>query len=596
MDTPAATPAPVLADHTPASDAPPEDRGLCSRTAIIGTLILLAIALPTRLYRLGALDAWGDEIYSYIASTELTGKLLMWETRENQMHSPLTFLDEKIGRRIAGNTELGIRLIPALYSAATTIAIYLVLGRFHSWRLGFFSALLFIFNPYALDWGRDGRMYSHMLFFTVLLVGTAVAAVRHARGENGSWLDWRFWTIGVLFNFAYSSSTFGVMSGVAVGLWLGFVALCDLARGKRGAIHLLAGAALATFVFITSWSLTGIGKIIVFQSGVWRTAPTKGAVPTLADGIVLAAREMTGWVTLPAALWQIDAAGAGSTHVGITCAALAVLVVTVGFVMLGRRGALIGTLIVFVGLVPWIVFPKVQGHPFATRYVFQSLLIVTVGVGAILAAVWGSRCGRLLLVRRTLVLIALAGLAALWYRPTIAVFTLPKMPLKNQLGVVREKGVKGEAFMLFPDWFIAAGEFYPFGKNVTLIRPPRGAQYAIIDANKQGSAQAGPYKDEWDRLAEAVKDGKEEVPPALWLFVVGLGDKVRQEEIAPVLDTYQISQADRESLFKVSRGQTTTTFRLIPGKIDSASIVSGRGRDTMLELPQGVALLPRRGE
>lgn len=584
MDTPAAIPAPVRGDHTPASHAPPEDRGLCSRTAIIGTLILLALALPTRLYRLGALDAWGDEIYSYIASTELTGKLLMWETRENQMHSPLTFLDEKVGRRLAGNTELGLRLIPALYSAATAIAIYFVLGRFHSWRLGFFSALLFIFNPYALDWGRDGRMYSHMLFFTVLLIGAAVAAVRHARSENGSWLDWRFWTIGVLFNFAYSSSTFGIMSGVAIGLWLGFVALCDLARGRRGAIHILAGAALATFVFITSWSLTGIGKIIVFQSGVWRTAPTKGVVPTLADGLVLAAREMTGWVTLPASLWQIDAAGAGATFVGIAFTAIVALVAIVGFVMLGRRGALIGTLIVFVGIVPWIVFPKVQGHPFATRYIFQSLLIVTVGVGAILAAAWGSRGGCLLLVRRTLVIIALAGLAALWIRPAIAVFMLPKMPLKHQLGVVREKGAQGEVLILFPDWFVAAEQFYTVGKNVKIIRPPRGARYAILDADKAEGGSTGAFKDDWERIAEAVKEGKEELPPAAWLFVVGLGDKTRQEEIAPVLDAYRISRDERESLFKASQGQTATTFRVTPGKIDSTSIVSGRGRDTALKL------------
>lgn len=584
MDTPAGIAAPAPGTPPPTSGDPHEERALCSRAAIIGSIILLALALPTRFYRLGALDAWGDEIYSYIASTELTGKLLMWETRENQMHSPLTFLDEKIGRRLAGNTELGLRLFPALYSAATAIAIYMVLGRFHSWRLGFFSALLFIFNPYALDWGRDGRMYSHMLFFSVLLVGAAVAAVRHARTENGSWLDWRFWTVGVLFNFAYSSSTFGVMSGMAIGLWLGFVALCDLARGRRGAIHILAGAALATFVFITSWSLTGIGKIIVFQSGAWRTAPTKGVVPTLADGLVLAAREMTGWVTLPAALWQIDAPGAGATFVGIAFAALVALAALIGFVMLGRRGALIGTLIIFVGIVPWVVFPKVQGHPFATRYIFQSLLIVTVGLGAILAAAWGSRDGCLLLVRRTLVLVALAGLAALWYRPAIAVFTLPKMPLKHQLGVVREKAVKGEVMVLFPDWFVAAREFYPVGTNVTIIRPPRGARYAILDSDKAEGGSTGAFKDDWERIASAVEEGKEELPPAAWMFVVGLADKTRQEEIKPILDAYRIREDERTKLFADAQGQTATTFRVTPGKIDFTSIVTGRGRDTALEL------------
>jgi len=522
----------------------------------VGLFIVVLIAAATRLIGLGGLDVWNDEVYSHDASSDLVPKLLKWETVSNESSSPWPFLEMKAARQVFGESSpLTLRVPSALHGIAAVALLYLVTGLIVSWPVALASALMLALNPFALEWSREGRMYTQWLSATLLLTGVVYHAVKDVRERGGAWHSWRWWLTGALFMAVHAMNVMGTMTIAGVALWLGLMALLEFFSNRSAAVRIILGSALAGAVYLGSWGLTGIAKILMLMGGA---KPAGTFVPEPLGG------QITAFFTaLPG-------------HVPLVVAACIWLAAMVGLVLIAREGhGRFALLLAIVSLAPWLAYFSItKSHFWTPRYAFTGLLVLTAGLGALIASLWEGRlighrgAGRVAAV----VLAALPIAAAAPYLHEV--YFVPKMEVRKAIAPIQQHGAEGEVIMLFPDYYASFNQYppYQFGK-VTVIRGPKGTWLDAGDG----------FKDTFDNLYSpaASTDANtppKPTPPAAWLFLLqweGPGDVKanwikRFAQIKPVLAAYGLTAADVDP--HVDATTHTLTLRLSRDENDKGRI------------------------
>ena len=515
----------------------PDPSCAANRIPRAGLLFVLLAAAASRLIGLGHLDPWMDEVYSHIASSELFPLLLRWETPGNESSSPLPFIEIKIARQIFGeHSALTLRVPSAVHGILAVGLLYIFVGRTIGWATAFWSALLLALHPFALEWGREGRMYTQWLSSSLLMGMLAHAAVQKARQSQLSPLDWRWWLLGMSLMLVHASNVGGTMSIAVTAAWLGMMGLTTGIRrpvegwrillgskyylwkaigGMLSDIRgrcILLGSALAGAVYLGSWGLTGIAKMLLLLG---HSSPAKGFTPPVfSEELAAFAQQLAG-------------------HPSMAAAALVWVVVAAGLALASRGGRWqVVALLVGLSLAGWLSFPNVaKSHFFAPRYVFTAVIAVSVGLGAVLAATWQygrASFGNLAAATPVTLLLLLLGL---WWPYLSDVFFVPKMAVRQSLAPMRQHAAEGDAFILVPDWYLSLQEYkpYDFGKKIRLTRGPKEARYDTGgDENFNGDFE------KWfvGSPGEPAPPGKQPVPAATWLYLLRGEVKAADSELA----------------------------------------------------------------
>jgi uncharacterized membrane protein len=180
------------------------------RRLLTPSLLLFAIGLALRLYRLGAQSLWLDEGGTWSEVTGRTGKgwlALLGELFSKDAAYPLYHVVLRAWVILAGDSEWSLRFPSALAGAATVLALYyaaLGLGRPTTddrrliidsgssvvsgrWSVvGLVAALLFALSPFALWYAQDAKVYSLLMLFLALEIWALLRALR--RPERREWL------------------------------------------------------------------------------------------------------------------------------------------------------------------------------------------------------------------------------------------------------------------------------------------------------------------------------------------------------------------------------------------------------------------------
>ncbi len=545
----------------------------------LGALVLLILAAATRFIGLGSQNMWGDEVYSYIASKDLITKLLRWDTQANQAHSPLPFIEMKVGRALFGNTEFGNRFVVACYGTLAVLLLYVLLGRRLSWLAGFMAALMLALNPFALEWSREARMYSNWLAYALLTLIVVEEAVRFTlrRSAQGDWssvLNWRWWLTGILLMLMHASTVHSVTTVAGTGACLALIGLFLLGTRWRAGVMVLAGSALSGLVFLSSWSLTGIGKLLHYIHHPGSSGVVTHPRPLLAnlDSVLtmVAGYLPTGWAI---ALWAAALAGI-------------VLVFT-------RRRWVLGLLLIMLLLSPWITYPVFSKELWWTgRYTFVAIITLSAGLGVVAAALWTARNMRLRALGRVVVLLGLAGMCLLWLPAWRAVFTQPKMQFKEALAPLYRKGHAGEAVIIVPDWYMSMTAYYPLPGELRPLIPPPQAIYDKFNFRRLVDPWPQPYVGDFvQAFKENPAQGKP-IPPATWLVLIDplikenlpsdpAGSKPidRIHRVLPVLAAYGV--ADPQHVAELEHAAAgpnvlTLTVCVRPYELDDLSTTTAR--------------------
>jgi len=526
-----------------------------------GAVLLLLIAGVFRFYNLGGLDPWEDEVHTYVDSIDLLPRLLNWEF--SRVHSPMPYLEIKLVRAVLGHSDWTLRLPSALYGVASVMLLYWIVGRLIGWSVAFWSALLLAINPVALEWSREARMYSQWLTYALLLVAVSHAAIGGLRKDRdlhpAPALDWKWWLLGMLFMLVHASATLGITTIAAVGLWLGcqgFIWLL-VCRDRRGWTVLL-GSALATAVYLGSWSVVGIGRILT------RLGKSPGGQYEPSDAAFLDE------------FMNVHASLAGYLPRG--WAAVAWLVAVAGLIRLAVQGKhRTVVLIVMIGLMPWLTYSSIAktGHFFTSRYVFVAVVGLSLGLGSLIAWAWSVKIRGKTVLARSLVLCALGGLMFLWLPVWQQVLFVPKMEVRHALAPIVEHATDDEVLVMVPDWFGSFKTYYSFGDHVKLIRPPLEARYAIVEADRIPGGSIEPFTDDFERLYNTDQEPAQAIPPAAWLFI--LDPDKRLHEVNRLLQAYGLDDPVLRGRFeKAAQGAYTLTVRISPGKFDHLVRTVGR--------------------
>ncbi len=546
---------------------PPMLQTACSshnRRIILAGLALLLLAGAMRFTTLGSLDLWEDEVWTQVVSSDLTGKLLRWETPGDPASSPLPWLELKLYRKVLGNTALSLRAPSALYGTLAVGLLFLVVGRFADWRTAFFAGLLLAANPYTLEWTRAARMYGHWLFFALALAGMALWAVNLVRQGRIGPADWRWWCLGFLMMLAHASVTHAILTVGAVGLWLGLAAMVELATDWRGSLRILAGAAIASLAFLMSWSLTGLGKMLTML-GASPSDPA-AAWEQLPGHLRNTVTYFTGYLPLWAAIavWLLAVGG------------LIVLALALGHTSeQRRRRVMLVTLLVMLALTPLAGYVSiVSRHFFTPRYLLPATLLLWTGLGAAMAWGWRRRVNPAATwTGRGLVLALLLALTVLWWPAWREIYTVPKVAVSQALAPLAAHAQAGDVMTPVPEWYTVFGRWYDLG-GVRVIMPPVEGRFItrVADAESVGPGKgfAGDFEAIFTTTSQAPQAPDHATPsavaitarpPGVWLFVVEPGENLPRTW--RVLAAYGVdTHANRQRLLDAASTMQTLTVRV----------------------------------
>ncbi|MGH2755215.1 MAG: glycosyltransferase family 39 protein [Actinomycetota bacterium] len=356
---------------------PMHPRGVFSpRQPAIFLGLILVVGATLAASRIGFESLWWDEAASYwIASARWGDLWTIITTQDLSMGLYHVFLHFWVK---LGDGEAFLRLPSLLFASGSIFLTYLLGKELFGKGHGLVAAALLAVNAFLIDFSREARGYTLLLF---LLTATALYLTRAVRGRSA-----RDWVIaGVLGFLSITAHAYAVL------FLIGFVVSLPAARfhGTRSLSTKQLGTIGALVLVFVMGVLVVVGPVIEkATAGVWDWIPE---------------------LTFRSAVGQLGTLlGGGDPWLAARVALLALPATTLGVAALRRRGPSFETWR-YVFLFSWLLLPLVTGivislvyRPvFVPRYFIGILpaltLLLVVSVGA-LRPRWLSFLGVLILI------------------------------------------------------------------------------------------------------------------------------------------------------------------------------------------------------
>lgn len=116
-------------------------------------------------------------------------------------HPPLYYLIVNLFISAFGTSEFVLRLPSALFGILTIPFLFLLGSRLYNAGLGLIAAGLFALAPYQVYFAQEARMYSMVVFLSVLSTWLLLE-LSFRRKEGGRWSGWALWIAYILITTA----------------------------------------------------------------------------------------------------------------------------------------------------------------------------------------------------------------------------------------------------------------------------------------------------------------------------------------------------------------------------------------------------------
>jgi hypothetical protein len=244
---------------------------------LLAPALVFAAALALRCFRAGE-PLWHDEAYSFHLAR------LSWPDLIDQLRAestpPLYYLLLKLWIAVFGDSEIALRSLSALCSAATAGLACAFGSRFLSQRVGWCFGLLLAVDPSAFYYGREARMYA--LWELLALLGLW-GAVWFARDSSRGGLVLAA-VAQLLACFTHNVALFGVAStALATLLFLEG----RRARATWSLVHAGVGLLYLPWFFVVLSQLAQQSVVLAWftphwqdQSALWHVADSIAALTT----------------------------------------------------------------------------------------------------------------------------------------------------------------------------------------------------------------------------------------------------------------------------------------------------------------------------
>ncbi|MCD6080819.1 MAG: glycosyltransferase family 39 protein [Candidatus Omnitrophica bacterium] len=133
----------------------------------IRLLILIFIAVILRLHHLGYKSIWYDEAMTYFISSLGIKSLKLISTETAQ---PLYFLIMAPFVKLLGGNAFGLRLISVIFGILSIAVFYILIAKYHSFKLAFYSGILLTLSPFHIWYSQEARCYTLFLTLTLSMI------------------------------------------------------------------------------------------------------------------------------------------------------------------------------------------------------------------------------------------------------------------------------------------------------------------------------------------------------------------------------------------------------------------------------------------
>lgn len=258
-------------------------------------LLIVAIGLLLRIYRLGYQSLWHDESLSVTQSLLPAGEMIGVLIQEFY-HPPLYFALLNIWFRLFGMGDVQARLISVIFGTLAVAVIYVLARYLFGRQVGFLSALLLAISQLGIMYSQEARPYAQLLFLVLCSVYLFVIALRERRAL--AW--WGFVCASALTIYTHYYGAF------AVGFLFLYAAL-NRRRYALPATWWLGGPLLASIAYLP-WLASGvIGYALRSPEPMPDRQPLWFAVRwrTIIDTMSMFNNSRSVGVTVPAPRWAL---------------------------------------------------------------------------------------------------------------------------------------------------------------------------------------------------------------------------------------------------------------------------------------------------
>ncbi|MGH9151252.1 MAG: glycosyltransferase family 39 protein, partial [Acidimicrobiales bacterium] len=433
--------------------------------AAVAGLTVAALAVRLAVDR----GLWVDEAISVELARRPLGAMLD-QMRSADVHPPLHAVVLWLTVRVAGFSELAVRLPSILAGTALVPALWLTGRSLYDRRTGLVAAALGAVAPLLVWYSQEARMYAFFMLFAVLAVWAQVAAVR--RGRTVHWLAYAAATAALVWTQYFGALVVAVQQAA-------FAAAVVLAwrRGDRpGAARIARGWVLSGLAVAAA--LAPLAPLASDQLAAYSDRRAAAVPSTAGAGATSAVNHLSIYVVLANVVWALVGFHADRTMSQIV--ALWPLAMMVALLVLGRRRSGATTLLVAVAVVPAIVLFVVGTNKrdlFELRY-FAAAAPVAVLLGARLLALVTR--GRWALRAVTALAVAVLALGLVDQQLNGA---NPRLyDFRGAIGEIRQRAEPGDTILYAPSYLATVVDYY--GDDVTArplgSTPPAGGGVFVV--------------------------------------------------------------------------------------------------------------------
>ena len=243
--------------------------------------LIFGVGASLRLYGLEFQSLWHDEgLQYYVATKNSVGELI---GQSRSFHPPLSFIINHLFL-LLGQSDFFLRLPSALFGIASLPVLYVLARDLTSKQVAVFAVFVLALSPFHLWYSQEGRMYSQLMFLSLLSSVLLLEALRRSK------LSW--WSYYVLVSAA------GMYTHVFMGLTLAAQFLWVALYYRRHLLPITASGFAVALLFLP-WAL-----LLPWVTGFARNVSADG----LTMGLASVGRARFSWPVVPYTLF-VYAAG-----------------------------------------------------------------------------------------------------------------------------------------------------------------------------------------------------------------------------------------------------------------------------------------------
>lgn len=228
-------------------------------------LLIIIFGFGLRIYHIGGESIWADEGWSFYYAQMSIGALLN-DVFFNENNPPLYYVFLHVWIKIAGESEMAMRLPSAVFGALLIYCIFRIGQLLYDKTTGLWCAFISAVSLFFIEYSQEARAYMLFALLSCLSMKSYIEIQKGSRTLK--YAEYILWTVLLLYSHVYS--VFFVLAQNIIFGCQRYVFQKRDGLGLKGWIYLQG----AVFLLACPWFVSYLIRAQDIQDNFWLTPPT----------------------------------------------------------------------------------------------------------------------------------------------------------------------------------------------------------------------------------------------------------------------------------------------------------------------------------